>query len=444
MQTTIDRARSGAVIEAARRAKAASSVLAQTSSENKNRALLMIAEEVRAHAEEILNANRKDMDAARALVEAGQMAESLYRRLKLDKRKLDDIIAGIEQVAALDDPVGKITLARELDRGLRLYRINCPLGVIGVVFESRPDALMQIASLCIKSSNSVLLKGGKEAEHSNRALFDVIQRAAVGAGLPADAMWLLESREDVNAMLKAEGFIDLIIPRGSNSLVRFVQDNTAIPVLGHSEGICHVYVDRAADFDKAINVTIDAKIQYPAACNSVETLLVHNEVARAFLPAVISKLQSSGVEVRLDELSVIKYNISYVEKATEEDWGAEYSDLILAIKVVDGIEEAIRHINCYGSHHTDSIITEDGAAFDRFFAEVDSAGVYLNASTRFADGYRYGFGAEVGISTGKLHPRGPVGLDGLVTYKYKLVGAGHTVAMYSGDDARLFIHKDIE
>jgi glutamate-5-semialdehyde dehydrogenase len=444
MQTTIDRAKSGAVIEAARRAKAASGVLAQTSSENKNRAIQMIAEEIDAHAEEILEANRQDMYAAHLLVEAGQMAESLYHRLKLDQTKLGDIITGIRQVAALDDPVGRVTLARELDRGLRLYRINCPLGVIGVIFESRPDALTQIASLCIKSGNSVLLKGGIEAEHSNRALFGVIQRAAVKAGLPSDALTLLESREDVNAMLKAEGFIDLIIPRGSNALVRFVQENTVIPVLGHSEGICHVYIDRAADFHKGINITVDAKTQYPAACNSVETLLVHKEVAHTFLPAVIARLQSSGVEVRLDESSIAKYSISGVEKATEEDWGAEYSDLIIAIKVVDGIEEAIRHINIYGSHHTDSIITEDPAVFDRFFAEVDSAGVYLNASPRFADGYRYGFGAEVGISTGKLHPRGPVGLDGLVTYKYKLMGAGHTVAMYSGDNARRFTHKDIE
>jgi glutamate-5-semialdehyde dehydrogenase len=432
------------VIEAARRAKAASSALARISSEDKNRALLMIAEAVGRQAGEILAANRLDIDAARLLVEAGQMAESLYRRLKLDERKLDEIIAGIRQVAALHDPVGKVTLARELDLGLRLYRINCPLGVIGVIFESRPDALTQIASLCVKSGNSVLLKGGREAEHSNRALFDVIKNAAVRAGLPAESMALLESREDVNAMLKAEGFIDLIIPRGSNALVRFVQENTVIPVLGHSEGICHVYVDRAADLDKAADISVDSKTQYPAACNSVETLLVHREVARAFLPAVVDKLQSCGVELRLDEHSIAEYGIRGVEKATEEDWCAEYSDLILAIKVVDGIEEAIRHINTYGSHHTDSIITEDPAAFDRFFAEVDSAGVYLNASTRFADGYRYGFGAEVGISTGKLHPRGPVGLEGLVTYKYKLVGSGHTVAMYSGDDAKRFTHTDIE
>jgi glutamate-5-semialdehyde dehydrogenase len=444
MQTIIDRTKQASVIEAARRAKAASAALARASSEDKDRALLMIAEEIELKAEEIFAANRRDLDRARTLVEAGQMAESLRRRLKLDQRKLAEITTGIKQVAALDDPVGKVSLARELDEGLNLYRINCPVGVIGVIFESRPDALAQIASLAIKSGNGLLLKGGKEAEHSNRALFNVIRNAALKTGLPSDWMCLLETREDVLSMLKADGLIDLIIPRGSNSLVRFVQENTAIPVLGHSEGICHIYVDRAADVDKAINITLDSKAQYPAACNAVETLLVHREVAGAFLPALLDKLRGCGVKVRLDEQSIVEYGMTGVEKATEEDWRTEYSDLVLAVKVVDGIKEAIRHINTYSSHHTDSMITEDLKAFERFFAEVDSAGVYLNASTRFADGFRYGFGAEVGISTGKLHPRGPVGLEGLVTYKYKLMGAGHTVAMYSGDNARRFTHRLIE
>lgn len=432
------------VIEAAKKAKAASSVLARISTEEKNRALVLIARAIEAKAEEIFEANGKDLDIAKPLVETGEMAESLYRRLKLDKGKLRDIVAGIEQVAALKDPVGEITLATELDEGLRLYRVNCPVGVVGVVFESRPDALTQVSSLCLKSSNAVLLKGGREAEHSNRALFTIIQRAIIDAGLPASAIVLLESREDVNEMLKAEGFVDLIIPRGSNALVRYVQQNTVIPVLGHAEGICHIYVDRAADLDKAFEIAMDAKLQYPAACNAVETLLVDAEVAREFLPRVIGALQQHGVEVRCDELSLKEYAIAGVALAKEEDWQTEYCDLILSVKVVSGIDEAIAHINAYGSRHTDTIITEDASQFERFFAEVDSAGVYLNASTRFADGFRYGFGAEVGISTGKLHPRGPVGLEGLVTYKYKLVGAGHTVGMYSGPDGRRFTHKPIE
>jgi glutamate-5-semialdehyde dehydrogenase len=432
------------VIESARRAKAALGTLAKLSTQQKNQALYQMAQKLAENAQAILDANRRDLEAVQPLVESGQMAESLARRLKLDETKLKEIAASICKVAALDDPVGKITYAIELDQGLRLYRVNCPIGVIGVIFESRPDALAQIASLCLKSSNAVLLKGGREAEHSNRALFDVMHSAALSCGVPAEAMVLLEGREDVTALLKAEGYVDLIIPRGSNALVNYVQKNTLIPVLGHAEGICHIYVDQAADLRKAIEITLDAKVQYPAACNAVETLLVHKQVASDFLPRVIEKLQSRGVEVRLDERSMKEAGISGVKKATEEDWRTEYCDLILAIKVVDTLDEAIEHINTYGSHHTDSIITEDEAAFQRFFAEVDSAGVYLNASTRFADGLRYGFGAEVGISTGKLHPRGPVGLEGLVTYKYKLVGAGHTVTTYSGPNARQFTHKPIQ
>jgi glutamate-5-semialdehyde dehydrogenase len=432
------------IIELAKRAKAASSLLARLSAQQKDRALNHIASKIAENTQAILAANCRDLLSAQSLVESGQMAESLWRRLKLDEAKLHEIVVSIRKVAALDDPVGKITYAVELDEGLRLYRVNCPIGVVGIVFESRPDALPQIVSLCLKSSNAVLLKGGSEAEHSNRTLFDIIHSAAVASGIPADAMALVESREDVTALLKAEGYVDLIIPRGSNALVRYVQENTAIPVLGHAEGICHIYVDEAADLKKAIEITIDAKVQYPAACNAVETLLVHSRVASAFLPRVIDELQSRGVEVRLDERSMKEAGISGVAKVTEEDWRTEYCDLILSVKVVDTIDEAIEHINTYGSHHTDSIITENEEAFERFFAAVDSAGVYLNASTRFADGYRYGFGAEVGISTGKLHPRGPVGLEGLVTYKYKLVGAGHTVTIYSGPNARQFTHKLVQ
>ena len=432
------------VIEAAQKAKAASAQLARLTTVEKNRALAEIAGALESHAEAIFAANRRDLDAARPQVEAGAMAESLYRRLELGEAKLRDIVAGVRQVVALDDPVGAITYAMELDENLRLYRVNCPIGVVGVIFESRPDALVQITALCFKSGNAVLLKGGREARHSNRALFEIIRAAAGRAGLPVEAMALLERREDVNEMLKAGGFVDLIIPRGSNELVRFVQEHTSIAVLGHADGLCHVYVDRAADLEKAIAITKDAKLGYPAACNAVETLLVHRDVAGEFLPGVVEMLAACAVEVRADARSRALLKRETVAEATEADWRTEYCDLILAIKVVDSLEEAVTHINTYGSRHTEAIITEDAAAFERFFAEVDAAGVYWNASTRFADGFRYGFGAEVGISTAKLDPRGPVGLEGLVTYKYKLIGAGHTVTDYSGPHAKRFTHRRLD
>jgi glutamate-5-semialdehyde dehydrogenase len=432
------------IIELAKKAKSASAVLARLSREQKDLALKRIARDIADSAGQVISANSKDLEAARPRVERGEMPDSLYRRLKVDDLKLREIVAGVEQVAALDDPVGRVTLAAELDEGLTLTRVNCPIGVVGVIFESRPDALVQIASLCLKSGNAAILKGGREAEHSNATLFGIIKAAACAAGVPADALWLLESREDVNALLEADGYVDLIVPRGSNELVRYIQKNTNIPVLGHAEGLCHVYVDRAADLEKALAVTVDSKVQYPAVCNAAETLLIHRDVARGFLPRAIEALANHGVEMRCDEATLREFELSRVKQATEDDWKTEYCDLILSIKVVNSLDEAISHINAYGSRHTDAIITEDPEAFDRFFAEVDSAGVFLNASTRFADGYRYGFGAEVGISTGKLHPRGPVGLDGLVTYKYRLVGDGHVVSTYTGPNAKRLTHKPVD
>jgi glutamate-5-semialdehyde dehydrogenase len=431
MQPGADQQNAVPVIDRARRAKVAARKMARLTTGNKNRALRAIADNIARELDQILAANRRDLESARTLVESGHMSESVYHRLELDQTKLAGIIAGVNQVEALEDPVGRTTLATELDQDLRLYRVNCPIGVVGVIFESRPDALVQISALALKSGNAVLLKGGSEAENSNRALFACILGAAIESGVPADAMALLESRSDVEALLHAEGFVDLIIPRGSNSLVRHIQQNTLIPVLGHAEGICHIYVDRAADLDKALEITIDAKTSYPAVCNAGETVLIHRDVALLFLPALIDALSQKGVELRCDARAIKDFGLTGVRRATDEDWRTEYCDLILSIRVVNTLEDAIDHINTYGSHHTDAIITEDDTAFDQFFAEVDSAGVYLNASTRFADGYRYGFGAEVGISTGKLHPRGPVGLEGLVTYKYKLVGRGHTVTNYS-------------
>lgn len=432
------------VIEIARKAKGASGILARLSREQKDRALERIAHEITSGADRVLSANNKDLETARPQVASGEMADSLFHRLKLDQSKLRDIVNGVEQVASLADPVGKVTYAVELDDGLILSRVNCPIGVVGVIFESRPDALVQIAALCLKSGNAVILKGGREAEHSNAALFEIIKAAACSADIPADALWLLESREDVKALLETEGYVDLIVPRGSNELVRYIQQNTNIPVLGHAEGLCHVYVDHGADLEKALAIAVDAKVQYPAVCNAMETLLVHHSVAKEFLPKAIDELAGRGVEIRCDERTLREYELPSVSTATEDDWKTEYCDLILSVKVVDSLDDAIHHINTYGSRHTDAIVTEDGASFDRFFAEVDSAGVFLNASPRFADGYRYGFGAEVGISTGKLHPRGPVGLEGLVTYKYKLVGDGHVVATYSGSGAKQFTHRHLD
>lgn len=431
--------------EEARKAKEASRKLARLSTHEKNLALREMARALQRETERILAANQTDLENASPLVESRKMSKALYDRLKLEPTKIRDMVEGVRQVEALPDPVGRITLARELDDGLELYRVTCPLGVVGVIFESRPDALVQIAALCLKSGNAVILKGGSEAEHSNKTLHAILADAVVRAGLPQHAMVLLESREEVESILKAEGMVDLIVPRGSNQLVRTIQDHTNIPVLGHAEGICHLYVDRSADLKKALAIVLDAKIQYPAACNAAETLLVHREVAAKFLPEVVGKLAENGVEVRGDRRSLgfLESN-PRVKEAAEEDWKTEYGDLILSVKTVDSIEEAIAHINRYGSRHTDAIVTEDPNAFEQFFSEVDSANVYLNASTRFSDGFRYGFGAEVGISTGKLHPRGPVGLEGLITYKYKLVGQGHVVADYSGPTARPFRHKPVQ
>lgn len=428
--------------EIAKKAKAASIVLAQLSQDQRNKALLAVASSISQYRDEILANNRQDLLATKLLVKSGRMSAVLYDRLKLDDAKLHNMLTGIQQVVAMDDPIGRVTLATELDEDLTLYRVTCPIGVIGVIFESRPDALVQISSLCLKSGNAVLLKGGSEAENSNRALFSAIHSSAVEQGIPAEAMVLLESREDVNALLGADGFVDLIVPRGSNDLVRFIQQNTVIPVIGHAEGICHIYVDCDGDLEKAVRIIFDAKVEYPAACNAVETLLVHRDVAASLLPRVADVLKSRGVELRCDERS-IQY-VADAKQSSVSDWSTEYCDLILSIKVVDSLDEAIQHINLYGSNHTDAIVTERDAAWERFFAGVNSAGVYLNASTRFADGYRYGFGAEVGISTGKLHPRGPVGLEGLVTYKYKLVGDGHTGNMYSATGGRRFTHRKLD
>lgn len=422
--------------EVAQRTRRAAQALAGCSTLLKNQALEAVAQALEAGAPEILAANAKDCQ----LAQDEGLAAALYARLKLDASKLEGAIAGVRNVATLPDPVGILQLHRELDTDLILSRVSCPLGVLGVIFEARPDAVIQIAALAIKSGNGVLLKGGQEALHSCQTLVSAIHQGLSQTSISPNMVALLTSREETLALLNLDDEVNLIIPRGSNQFVKFVQDNTRIPVLGHAEGICHLYIDAAADLPKAVAITVDAKTQYPAACNAIETLLVHRDIASSFLRDVAVALQLHQVELRGDEHT---RELLDVAAATAADWATEYSDLILAVKVVDSLEEAISHINIYGSGHTDAIVTENEQAAASFLDRVDATGVFHNCSTRFADGFRYGFGAEVGISTQRMPPRGPVGLEGLVTYKYKLQGQGHIVAAYSGKGAQPFTHRDI-
>jgi glutamate-5-semialdehyde dehydrogenase len=424
------------LIEIAKQTRQAASKLAVLSEKERNSALETIAIALETAIPEILAANEADLQAA----EADNIAPALYARLKLSETKLKAAIAGVRDVAKLDDPVGVNQIHRELDTGLILKRVTCPLGVLGIIFEARPEALIQITALAIKSGNGVILKGGREALHSCQTLTKVINQALVSTKIDPAAVQLLTTREEITQLLELDQYVDLIIPRGSNSFVRYVQDHTRIPVLGHADGICHLYLDKAAEITKAINITVDAKTHYPAACNAIETLLVHQDIAAEFLPKIAAALEQHDVQLRGDEAT---RNIITANPAKETDWSTEYSDLILAIKIVDSLETAIVHINQYGSKHTDAIVTEDSQAATIFQDQVDAAGVYHNCSTRFADGFRYGFGAEVGISTGQMPPRGPVGLEGLVTYKYKVTGNGHIAATYTGSTPKPFTHQDL-
>lgn len=403
--------------------------------QTRNEALKKIAASLRAESAKIFEANGRDLKRA----ESENQPAPLLKRLRFDQAKLDECLAGIESLLDLPDPLFKTLLKRELDRDLILHKVTCPIGVIGVIFESRPDALVQIATLCLKSGNCAILKGGSEAANTNKVLFDIIHEAGIKCGVPDGFLTLIENRADIGELLKCHDTIDLLIPRGSNEFVQHIMANSKIPVMGHADGVCHIYVDQSADSDKAIPIIVDAKTQYVAACNTVETLLVHKDAAKKLLPALKQALDENMVAVLGCEET---RKIIECEAASEQDFETEYLDYILSIKIVDSLDDAIYHINRYGSHHTDSIITEDKEAAEKFMLLVDSAGVYHNCSTRFADGYRYGFGAEVGISTGKLHARGPVGLDGLVTYKYKLFGDGHIVADYA-EGRKSFNFKDI-
>jgi glutamate-5-semialdehyde dehydrogenase len=420
-------------------AETAALKLAQRAERERNAALEAIADAIESQADAILAANERDVQEAEKLLADGEYTQALVDRLALSDAKIESIAEMVRSVAGQDDPLGETLEARRLDDGLELYKRAVPIGVIGTVFESRPDALVQIAALSLKSGNSVILKGGSEASESNRVLYDIIAEAT--SELPTGWAQLIEARADVNTLLELDESVDLLMPRGSSEFVQYIQDNTSIPVLGHTEGVCHVYVDEEADLEMATKVTHDAKVQYPAACNAAETLLIHESVAEEFVPEIAARYEETGVEMRGD--SRVR-NIVDMDAASDDDWSSEYGDLIISLKIVDSLVEAVDHINEYGSKHTDSIISQDGDNASVFMQGIDSASVFHNASTRFSDGYRFGLGAEVGISTGKIHARGPVGLGGLTTYQYFLEGDGQIVASYSGADAREYIHEEFD
>ena len=437
-------ANDGSVAAVARRARKASRALAKLPADVRVEVLMAAAQAVDDSRQRILDANERDCRSAEAAVEGGKMTSAMLARLRVTEAGIAQMAAQIREVARLEDPLGRRLSATELDEGLVLYKESCPFGVVGVIFESRPDVTSQVASLCLKSGNAVILKGGSEAAETNQELVSIWRESLIRfQGVPVDSVSLVQSRADVMELLTQDGEVDLIVPRGSYELVKYIMHHSRIPVLGHGEGICHVYVDRAADVTKAVDIIYDAKVEYPAVCNAAETLLVHEAIAAGFLPPAARKLKAAGVEIRGDAKTALLLPGVAISAATERDWATEYSDLILSVKVVANLDEAIEHINTYGSRHTDAIVTEDSEAAARFMNEVDSAGVFQNASTRFADGFRYGFGAEVGISNGKLHARGPMGLEGLTTYKYKLYGHGQTVAEYSKGEKK-FTHRRLQ
>lgn len=409
--------------------------MAATTIEDRNAALKAVITALLSNKEAILAANKKDLDEA----EKSHVDVPVLKRLKFNEDKLNDVIRGIEDLISLPDPLGSVQMKRELDSDLLLIRESCPIGVIGVIFEARPDAMIQISTLCIKSGNCAILKGGSETLYTNREIFQTIHQAVINSGLPKNCIFQAEARSEISELLSCHDSVDLLIPRGSNSFVQYIMNHTKIPVMGHADGICHIYADKDLDVEKAVKIIIDSKTQYTAVCNAAETLLVHKDAAEALLPVLSKAFREKNVEVR--GTAAVQQIIS-CNNATEEDFKTEYLDFIISVKIVDDLEEAIEHINRYGSHHTDCIITENAATAEKFMQYVDSAGVYQNCSTRFADGYRYGFGAEVGISTGKLHARGPVGLEGLCTYKYKLFGNGNIVADYA-EGRKSFHFKDL-
>ncbi len=421
----------------AKKMKMSAPILASSTIEQRNHALELIAIALEENKDSIFEANKMDMEFA----ENNGISQAIKKRLKYDENKMKESINGLTELKELSDPIGKVSMNRQLDSGLILKRISVPIGVIGVIFEARPDAMIQVASLCIKSGNCAILKGGKETANTNKILFEIIKNAVIGAGLPAECLLQAELHNEIDELLKCDSDVDLLIPRGSNNFVRYIMENTKIPVMGHSSGICHIYVDKDVDKDMALSVILDAKKNYPAACNAVETLLIHREIASWFMPLLTEMLLNEGVKI--NGTKEVKDIIGKEIKVMNDDeFATEYNDMEISVKLVSDVNEAIKHINYFGSHHTDCILTENDETADLFMRMTDSAGVYRNCSTRFADGYRYGFGAEVGISTGKLHARGPVGLEGLVTYKYVLNGDGHIVGDYTSGRKK-FEHKDL-
>ncbi len=427
---------SDVLLERATEVKRSATDLAQTSNIQRQKALICMADSLEARAKNIVEANLEDLHKS---TEAG-LSTSLLARLKLNEEKLKIAIKGVREVAQLPDPVGFRQLHKALDDGLYLERVTVPLGVLGVIFESRPDAVMQIASLAIRSGNAAILKGGSEANRTNEAIVNALHDGLMNSGISPSAIALLTTREESLALLKLDGMVDLIIPRGSNELVRFIQDNTRIPVLGHADGICHLYIDKDANLPMALSIAIDSKCQYPAACNAIETLLLHEDIACSFLQIAIPAFANEGVTLLGDEICQ-QYGVQGI--ANEKDWSTEYLDLTLSVKVISCLDDGLEHIRSYGSRHTDAIVTDDIQAAKKFLSSVDSSGVYHNCSTRFADGFRYGFGAEVGISTQTLPPRGPVGLEGLVTYRYFLKGNGQIASDYASGN-KTFSHRDLD
>ncbi|ROV96797.1 hypothetical protein VMCG_07909 [Cytospora schulzeri] len=441
---------SSSPLEAAKAAKSASHFLATLPVSTRNDALTAIHDSLVASKDEILAANAKDMEAARQAAADGDLSQSLVSRLDLGKKgKWEDMLKGVLDVRGLDDPIGVVTLRTKLDDGLVLERLTCPIGVLLIIFEARPEVIANIASLAIKSGNAAILKGGKESTHSFVAISTAISAALESCSVPNGAVQLVTTRDVIPQLLGLDQYIDLVIPRGGNDLVRFVKANTKIPVMGHADGLCATYLEGSADPQMAAGVIVDSKTSYPAACNSLETLLVEEAALETVFPAVAEALVAKGVELRCDARSkavaarrLPSAGGDKVQDAKDIDYYTEHLALVLAVKVVSGLEEAVEHINTHGSHHTDAIITSDKDNAERFMTAVDSAGVYWNASTRMADGMRYGFGTEVGISTNKIHARGPVGLEGLTIYKYKVRGTGHVSAAYGeGEGQKRFLHE---
>ncbi|RGB36740.1 gamma-glutamyl phosphate reductase [Rhizophagus diaphanus] len=437
------------IVNIAQRARIAANKLQYVTTQDKSVALNKIISVLADKKQEIFKANRTDKENAEILVNAGTLSASLFKRLDLEKGdKFDTMLKGVSDIDQLPDPTGQITYSCKLDEGLELYRVTCPVGVLLVIFEARPEVVVNISSLAIKSGNAVILKGGKESILSLAALSTAIQSALADTVIPPDAIQLVETREEIKALLELDKYIDLVVPRGSNSLVKYIQSNTRIPVLGHADGLCSVYVDKDADINKAVRVVVDSKINYPAACNAAETLLVNRSILSTHLIPITTALQKANVKLHLDSESLShlpSIDSSLIKECVAEDFDTEFLDLEIAVKVVGDVEEAIQHINSHGSKHTDAIVTENEQVAKRFMQGVDAAGVYWNASTRFADGFRYGFGAEVGVSTNKTHARGPVGLEGLIIYKYKLYGNGHIVEEFGeGSGKKKYLHEKID